>query len=153
MPDIEHATVQKNEFRTQAESIANEVEYNYQMYIKSLEYPMPFYFDPPVAADNKLKFMWDNSFDFRGQELKYTFELATSYTFKNILYKKTDILIPGAEYKMLPDGQYFYRITVTNKSGKTQTAQYYYDDEKDIRHFGIDTFYIQNGKVLTENPK
>jgi spore coat protein H len=121
------------------------------MYYESIEHPMPFYSNIPVITDDSINFSWDNSYDFDNEILTYTFELASDYTFTDCITSQTDIIIPGASCPLLPDGQYFYRLTVTNESGQDQTALYYYTDINNVRHYGVAVFYVQDGQILMES--
>ena len=53
-----------------AAAIPGEVETNYQLYLESLEKPMPFYIGVPVIEDNKLKLAWDVSYDFDAEDIE-----------------------------------------------------------------------------------
>lgn len=148
MPDIKHAEKTQKEYQTSVKSMVDEIEYNYEMYKESLTRPMPYYVSLPEANGKTLSFEWDNSYDFKNEALTYTFELSRDYNFKTKITGKTGIIIPNMSVPMLPDGQYFYRITVKNKSGRTQTAMDYYQDINDKKHYGVIGFFIENGRVL-----
>ena len=53
-----------------AAAIPGEVEKNYQLYLESLEKPMPFYIGVPVIENNKLKLVWDVSYDFDAEDIE-----------------------------------------------------------------------------------
>ncbi|MDD2362373.1 MAG: CotH kinase family protein [Oscillospiraceae bacterium] len=148
MPDIEHAEKTEKEYPAAVRSMVDEIEYNYNMYKESLKHPMPYYVDLPAVNGDKLRFAWDNSFDFNNEVLEYTFELSKDYRFKTTINKESGIILPEITVPMLPDGQYFYKITVKNESGETQTAMDYYMDINDIKHYGVVGFYIEDGIVF-----
>lgn len=148
MPDINYSSLKKDAYYSYVKSMAGEIEYNYQMILESLKRPMPFYFNDPEASGNNLIFVWDNSYDFKGETLSYTLQVARDYNFKKIVFELKNSVMPQAECKMLPDGQYFMKITVTNASGKTQTMQQYYEDVNGLKHYGVSAFFIEKGKVI-----
>lgn len=148
MPDINFAPVKKEDYYAHVDAMAAEIDYNYQMIQESLKRPMPYYCNVPEVKDGKLLFSWDNAYDFNGETITYTLEVARDYLFNQVVFRQADTLIPQVECNLLPDGQYFLRITAKNESGKTQTLKYFYEDLNDKRHYGVATFYIENGKVL-----
>ena len=56
--------------------------------------------------------------------------------------KGVGLLLPQATSDMLPTGQYFIRVTATNASGKTQTAQEIYEGLDEVPRYGVRMFYI-----------
>ena len=49
---------------------------------------MPFFIDAPQAADGKLKFSWDTSYDFRGEDLSYDVTVAKDYLCEDVIFSK-----------------------------------------------------------------
>lgn len=144
MPDQMYVPRKLAEYDKIMQMIPKEMEYQYAVYQTSLQSPMPFYLgEPEHAAGDKLMFGWDASYDFDGEKLTYTFELAKDYQFKNTISKQQKLQIPQAFTKNLEAGQYFYRVTVQNASGKTQTAMETYQGNDDKKHFGVYCFYVK----------
>lgn len=110
-----------------------EIRDNYERYQESLTKPMPFYIGVPQKKGKQYTVEWDGSFDFKGEDITYTFELSRNYRFTNTIVKKTDLTIPTVTLDALPAGQYFMRVIATNESGKTQVA--------------FDSYILENGKV------
>ena len=79
---------------------------------------MPFYIGVPEKKDNGYTVVWDASFDFKGEDITYTFELAKDYNFKNVIVKQTDLEIPTTSFDKLPKGQYFMRVKARTKVEK-----------------------------------
>ena len=148
--DAIYATLAYNEYDYICENICGEVERNYNRYLESLEKPLPFYIGVPVKTDNGYVVEWDNAYDFDGEDITYTFELATDHTFWNVLVKYTDRTIAVAELPEVPAGQYFIRVIATNESGKSQCAFDYYPIELG-KIYGTKCFYIDaDGQVVED---
>ena len=148
MPDAGHAEVAESEYDIVTGTILDEIEYNYQMFKESTTRPMPFYINLPTIVDGKLYFSWDNSYDLGGLGLSYTIEVARDYNFQQMLHTESGITVPGFSCDMLDNGQYFYRVTVTNSTGKTQTAMEKYQDINDLKHYGVMPFFVENGNIV-----
>ena len=71
---------------------------------------MPFFIDAPQAADGKLKFSWDASYDFRGEDLSYDVTVAKDYLCEDVIFSKTDLALPETVTDLPGDGQYFIRV-------------------------------------------
>ena len=150
MPDLMYAPLTESEYDVVADSIAKEVEENYQLYLESLEKPMPFYIGVPEASGDKLTFVWDTAYDFDGENITYSIDVSSDYLFQNIIYSSTDLRIPEMETNILPPGQYFVRVIAENESGKTQTAfDYYSIDEGKV--YGTKCFYILEDGSIEED--
>ncbi len=150
MPDILYAKLTEAQYDTVADSLADEIEENYQMYLESLEKPMPFYIGVPFVENNKLQITWDASYDFDNENISYSVEVASDYQFQNVLYSVQNVRIPQTEIDLLPEGQYFVRIRSTNESGKTQEAfDYYVVDSRKI--YGTKCFYVLADGTIEED--
>ena len=133
-----------------ANSINAEIADNYVRYKESLEKPMPFYMGVPQKKGDGYTVEWESSYDFGGEDVTYTFELARDYHFRNPNVKQTDLRIPTASFGKLRAGQYFMRVKAQNESGKTQVAFDYYILELG-KVYGTKCFYIdRNGKVTED---
>ena len=111
---------------------------------------MPFYIGVPEKKDNGYTVVWDASFDFKGEDITYTFELAKDYNFKNVIVKQTGLAIPTASFDKLPKGQYFMRVKAQNESGKTQYAFDCYILEKG-KIYGTKSFYVDKNGDIAED--
>lgn len=148
--DAIHATLAYNEYDYICENICGEIERNYNRYLESLEKPLPFYIGVPVKTDNGYVVEWDNAYDFDGEDITYTFELATDYNFWDVLVEYTDRVITVAELPELPQGQYFIRVIATNESGESQCAFDCYPIELG-KIYGTKCFYIDaDGQVVED---
>ena len=150
MPDVMYDVYDVKGYEQVLNTLGQEVEINYQMYLTSLERPLPFFLDTITVEKDAVRFQWDVSFDFDNEALTYTFELARDYTFKTTLNKQENLKLPQAQTGKLAPGQYFMRVSVKNASGQTQTAQEYYEDQNGVRHYGVRCFYILPDGTLGE---
>lgn len=150
MPDVMYDVYDVKGYGQVLNTLGQEVEINYQMYLTSLERPLPFFLDTITVEKDAVRFQWDVSFDFDNEALTYTFELARDYTFKTTLNKQENLKLPQAQTGKLAPGQYFMRVSVKNASGQTQTAQEYYEDQNGVRHYGVRCFYILPDGTLGE---
>lgn len=148
--DLTYTRLTKSEYDKVAKSITKEIADNYALYKASLKKPMPFYIGVPVKKNDGYTVEWDASFDFNGEDITYTFELAKDYNFKNVLVKQADISIPIAKFDKLPKGQYFMRVTAKNESGETQYAFDYYILERG-KIYGTKSFFVDKEGNIVED--
>ena len=72
------------------EIINDEIADNYNRYKASLKKPMPFYIGTPQTKNDGYVVEWESSFDFKGEDITYTFELSRDYNFNNTILKSID---------------------------------------------------------------
>ena len=150
MPDAEYEPLTSEQYDQIAASLPDEIEKNYQLYLESLETPMPFYIGVPTIDGDKLKFNWDVSYDLDAEDITYSVEVARDYLFQDVIYHNTTLTVPETEMDLPEAGQYFVRIRATNTSGKTQDAfDYYVTDEG--KHYGMRCFYITEDSTVEED--
>ena len=150
MPDAEYEPLTSEQYDQIAASLPDEIEKNYQLYLESLETPMPFYIGVPTIDGDKLKFNWDVSYDLDAEDITYSVEVARDYLFQDVIYQNTTLTVPEDEMDLPEAGQYFVRIRATNTSGKTQDAfDYYVTDEG--KHYGMRCFYITEDSTVEED--
>lgn len=150
LPDVVHAPLSLEQFDKVVEDIYDMVEKNYDRYLLSLEKPMPFYMGTPAVKDNKLQFLWEQSYDFDRETVTYKFELSRGYTFTEIIEEKEGLIVPQTETELLEPGQYFYRVTATNASGYKQTGLDYYVSSRG-KEYGVFCFWVMpDGEIRAE---
>ena len=150
MPDAEYEPLTSEQYDQIAASLPDEIEKNYQLYLESLETPMPFYIGVPSIDGDKLKFNWDVSYDLDAEDITYSVEVARDYLFQDVIYQNTTLTVPESEMELPNAGQYFVRVRATNTSGKTQDAfDYYVTDEG--KHYGMKCFYITEDNTVEED--
>ncbi len=126
MPDIEYAPLTETQYDQIGAALYSEIQTNYQSYKESFLNPMPFFIATPVSEDGQFVYQWEAAYDFNAENITYTFELATDYTFANPLIRQEGVVIPEIRGDALPAGQYFIRVTAKNESGREQYAFDYY---------------------------
>lgn len=150
MPDIQYAPLTESQYDEIASGLSGEIELNYSEYKESLQNPMPFYVAPPVLTDGQYRYTWDAAYDFDGETITYTFELARDYAFTDIILRKEDLLIPEVQSDVLPPGQYFIRVRAADTSGKSQYSFDYYVIESG-KVYGAKCFYVQSDGSIVED--
>lgn len=150
MPDEEYLELTESEYEQVAAAIPGEVEENYQLYLESMEKPMPFYIGVPENKDGKLHFTWDAAYDLDAENITYMVEVAKDYLFKEVIWEKSDVILPEADIDMPEAGQYFVRIRATNESGETQDAFDYYSTDSG-KQYGMKCFYVRENGAIEED--
>ncbi len=150
MPDAEYEPLTSEQYDQIAAALPDEIEKNYQMYLESLEAPMPFYIGVPSVDGSSLRFNWEVSYDLDAEDISYSVEIAKDYMFREIIYRKSDLVVPETEMEIPEAGQYFVRVRATNASGNTQDAfDYYVTDEG--KQYGMKCFYITEDGTVEED--
>lgn len=150
MPDAQYAPLTQTQYDDVAAALSSEIEVNYRSYKESYEKPMPFYIGVPRKEAGQLVYQWDTAYDFDGEAVTYTFELASDYTFSNPIVRQEGLVIPEYKGEMLPAGQYFMRVTATNAGGYDQYAfDYYVVDTGKV--YGVKCFYVGQDGTITED--
>ena len=150
MPDAEYEPLTSEQYDQIAAALPDEIEKNYQMYLESLEAPMPFYIGVPSVDGSSLRLNWEVSYDLDAEDISYSVEIAKDYMFREIIYRKSDLVVPETEMEIPEAGQYFVRVRATNASGNTQDAfDYYVTDEG--KQYGMKCFYITEDGTVEED--
>ena len=148
--DLLYAPITSSQYDVVVRGINAEIADNYDRYLESLKKPMPFYIGVPVENEDGYRVEWETSFDFNGEDITYTFELADSYDFANPIVSYSDLSIPTANFETLPAGQYFMRVCAQNESGYTQYAFDYYVLESG-KIYGVKCIYVgEDGQILED---
>ncbi len=150
MPDIQYAPLTQTQYDEVAAALNGEIETNYRSYKESYEKPMPFYIGVPRKEEEQMVYQWDAAYSFSGEAVTYTFELASDYTFADPIIRQEDLLLPEYKGDLLPEGQYFMRVTAANASGYEQYAFDYYVIETG-KVYGVKCFYVDQDGVITED--
>ena len=148
LPDRMYARVDRETYDILADSMAEEVEENYQFYQESLTEPWPFHILDPVAAGDgsgNVTLQWEDSYS-PDASLSYRVEVDEDFTFASpVVNQQTDGTTLAAA---LAPGQYFVRVTAVNGAGAEQQAFEYYNSEKNGTIYGVLCFYVfEDGTV------
>lgn len=149
-PDVLNLPLTSSQYDKAVSELWKEIDLNYNLYKESFKKPMPFYIDAPRKTGDKLILSCQSSFDFNSEPITYDIKLARDFNFLNPIVSKEDLTLPAIEVDMLPKGQYFLKVTATNKSGYTQTAfDYYYTSEG--KKYGVKCFYVDSKGDIVED--
>ncbi|MGI6007320.1 MAG: exopolysaccharide Pel transporter PelG [Ruminococcus sp.] len=149
-PDQEYARLDENGYDILIGALAGEVEENYGYYQLSLEKPWPFYVDTPAEEGDNITVQWEASYDPDGENITYSFLLASDYQFTQILYQKDNIVIPTVTFQKLPPGQYFMRVQAENESGYVQDCFDYYTVDAEGKIYGTKSFFVNADGTITD---
>jgi spore coat protein H len=149
MPDLKYFPTTKDKMAQDFEIIPSEVQNNYELYLKSLKTPVPFFLGTPKVKGGLLGFNWAESYDFNKEDISYHFMVSTDWEFKSVIYETTITNLTGVHVGILEPGTYYWGVSATNQSGNTQYAFDSYVDPNSIIHYGVKSFTIApNGDVL-----
>ena len=148
--DLIYAPLTSEQYDIVVKGINDEIVDNYNRYRESLKKPMPFYIGVPKKKDDGYVVEWESSYDFNGENITYTFELARDYNFNDSIVKETGFAIPMMQFATLPEGQYFMRVTATNESGEIQHAFDYYRLELG-KIYGTKSFFVDKDGNIAED--
>jgi spore coat protein H len=164
-PDFDFIDLNKSNDRLTLEeytklydSLANSVERNYQIFLKDVESPMPFWLEEAVLKEENIVFDWGKSGDLQNNKVTYTLEVSTTPLFQkeNIKYHIQDIEKNHLSVKwILPKGSYYYRVTAHNdknpKENWQQSFDEFYDKNSSKRIFGVKKFTISKDGIVDNN--
>ncbi|HOJ00802.1 MAG TPA: CotH kinase family protein [Anaerolineaceae bacterium] len=142
MPDILYLPGTIDEYNTVLDILPDEIQINYQLYLDSLESPMPFFLGDPQIINNMIIFSWDEAYDFDAQNITYQLSISKNWNFREIVFQTEVVNFLSVELNLLPPGEYFWRIIAVNEDGKMQYPFDYYTDLNGVEHPGIRNFYI-----------
>lgn len=150
MPDAYYMPVDINTSHRIGSLISSDVSDNYDMYVESLESPMPFSLGSPSTDGMIIAFTWSESYDLGDRDISYQFDMASDWAFNDMVYSETvtttKLEIP---LSLLSSGKYFWRVMAINSLGKAQFSYDYYIDVNSEVHPGVKAFYITlEGEVL-----
>lgn len=151
-PDLLHEPLTESEYDEVCQAIPKEAEENYQLYLASLDRPMPFFIGTPEVSDTGTEFNWDASYDFDNEDIAYSFELADNPDFNHPIVSEDNMFLTEYSYAdTLAPGQYFVRVKATNESGQEQYAFDYYLTPESQRVYGTKCFYVlDDGSIVEE---
>ncbi len=149
MPDLFYTRTGPEEYNHQYELIPGEIQNNYDLYLESLNDPMPFFLGGPERVGNTLVFVWDEAYDFNAQNITYNFVVARDWDFREIVHEETLTNLATTTIDMLEPGTYFWRVTAANENGKIQYPFDVYGDVDGVPHSGMKYLLItKDGRAL-----
>jgi len=141
-PDSLGLRVTLDQHTAEVERLKSILDINLKRYYDTLERPMPIFLGDAIPLGEYSLFNWDRSFDFQGDALKYHFELSTSTTFETILFEEFSNY-NEVSLRNLDPGIYYWRVTVIDAKGHTQTAMDEYIDQNGMKYHGIMQFILK----------
>jgi spore coat protein H len=150
MPDLQYFPTTKVGLEQDFESIPSEVQNNYELYLKSLQSPMPFFLGAPTVADGVLNFVWEESYDFRAQDIAYRFIIARDPSFNEIEVEESLVNLTNIQIQLLDPGEYYWTVIAANEAGNTQLPFDSLFDAGDTPRSGLKRFYVTPEGELQE---
>ncbi len=129
--------------------IATIVKNNRDVFVSSLEKPMPFYLAAELLDANLIRLGWDTAVDLQGDVVSYTVQVSTTPDFnslvKNETTQATELIIPK-----LANGVYYLKVIAKDSKGNSQVA---FDrvDKSGKTYFGIYGFEVKTDSVVGVN--
>lgn len=142
-PDLLQMEYPLDQFEANYFALADVPQKNVATYMESLEDPLPVYLSNPVISENQINFLWENSYDFQGDDLVYDFQISRTPDFKDIVYEKKDLIVNSISVPKTQPGYYYYRIVIRDSKGNEQLAFDRYVDESRNRYYGVIKFKVQ----------
>ncbi len=93
------------------------IEQNKEIYYQNIEKPMPVNMFKPRNYDDYILFSWSDSYDFQGDNIKYTIDISTSSEFYNIIYHDDEIIDNQYIVEELNTGHYYWRLGIKDSQG------------------------------------
>lgn len=138
-PDNEYLPSLNKTYDQLLTDIVNTPKKALQRYYEDLEKPKPFFMTHDVLLEgNEHVFGWGISFDLQGDELYYDVTIAQDPELQQVVHSEKRIRTNKIRVPELAKGVYYWKVTVTDAQGNTQTSFDMYKDRKtNIYHFGI----------------
>ncbi|MDD3277265.1 MAG: exopolysaccharide Pel transporter PelG [Lachnospiraceae bacterium] len=150
LPDSTYERLTPEQYESVADGLPSLVDDYYQGYEESLKKPMPFFIGLPQASEGKIRYNWDDSFDFHMEDITYHLTLSSDAAFTNIISDNPGLRETELTLDALPQGQYFVRVQATNTSGYTQDAFDYYANTEG-KQYGMKCFYVMADGSIEED--
>jgi spore coat protein H len=150
LPDVYYLPGTLDEYKQLDQQLPDDVQENYQLYLQSLQRPMPFDLMAPEATADGLEFSWEPSYDINSVDITYHFEVSSDWAFNNVIYDETVVNQTLINTASLSPGEYFWRVIAINSSGKTGLPFNIYIDVDGLEHEGVRLFYISSDGYVLE---
>lgn len=141
-PDLNFLPGKAADFKKDFTNMANIPEMGYQLFLKDLEKPRPFYMDPVDEEHEKLKFSWGISFDLQGDDLTYDWTVALDPAFTQIVDQKKGLTLNSITINELKPNTYYWKVVAKDSKGNTQISFDRYEDEEGEPYYGVMKFEV-----------
>lgn len=130
--------------------LPSEIPFNWNLYLSSIERPMPIFLGNPTQTATGISFRWSPSDHLLDREFHYDFAISNSPTFADdtilVQRQESDQVTLELEPTLAP-GDYFFRVIVRDNSAPEQHWQIpfgsYFDESTGSAFFGIRPFTIR----------
>jgi spore coat protein H len=161
----------KKAYDGELERLKEFVSQSYRGYLSSLEAPMPVFMSID-ASDTDIRFVWDRSHDFQGDDIGYEFQLyrspfratpeskgipvATDRIYQEMVLERNELRLERSKLKLAP-GTYFWRVLIQDldstgsPKGNWQVPfASYYDGANDLLLVGMKSFSVSEDGTVWE---
>ena len=149
MPDIYYMPT-REDYDLAYNLILAEVEANYDLYLETLESPMPFFLGTPKIENELMRFNWGEAYDFDAEDISYHLEISRDWRFQDVIYEEDILRITETFIEPLEEGVYFWRVIATNESGYSMYPFDYYKDAEGWFRPGMKYLYVTSGGQVLE---
>ncbi len=140
-PDVWNEPLTPEQYDEVAKGIPALVDYYYEQYLETLQYPLPFYIGVPELVNGKMNYNWDVSYDFQQDDILYKATLAKDLDFTEVVATYEGYW-PSFSREPLEPGQYFLKVLAVDEEGNEMPAFDYYVDSNSSKNYGIASFYV-----------
>jgi spore coat protein H len=135
-PDIDHLPGTSQDFDREFWRLADVPDKTKASFYKNIEKPMPINLGVVDQEDETFTFSWDSSYDLQGDDIYYSFILASDPSMQKVLIEKDFILKTSIKIPALGKGRYYWKVYIYDTKGNQQTAFDKYEDEFGNYYFG-----------------
>lgn len=138
--DSNRALLEEDVYDMLVAELCGEPEVQYRAFRESMLRPWPFFVDlPRVNEENdRMEFSWGVSYDVHGESVTYDYILARDYDFSDVIEHGEKLTVPYFYRDILPAGEYYLKVTATNRSGHTTDCfDYFFAEEKKYGCYGF----------------
>ncbi|MCA1032253.1 CotH kinase family protein [Bacillus timonensis] len=141
-PDSQYLPIPLSAFDANYQSLVNIPEESKQRYYERLEYPMPIFMAHAFSDAGNHRFTWEPSFDFQGDDLTYTFQLAKDPDMTTIFFEEKGLKYFHYEMDRLSNGIYYFRILTTDEKGNVQIPFDKFLSSEGTFHWGVQQLIV-----------
>lgn len=148
LPDQTYARVNEENYKILIQSMADEIQTNYEEYTNSMASAWPFHILTPNKQGNNVILQWEESYQTGKDEITYSVELSRDYTFSECIVNKET---QETQYNAgaLSAGQYFVRVRAIGSNQNAQDAYEYYQTEEGSKAYSTLCFYVQQDGTIS----
>lgn len=142
-PDLDYLPGLKSEVSNEFKEIAQIPELGKKLFFEDLEKPKPFYLDDVIHDDGSLSFSWGVAYDLQGDDLLYDWSVSRDPGFTQIVADKKSISATAITIDELPEGTYYWKVTVRDTKGNVQIAFDSFKDDEGTPFYGLREFEVE----------